>query len=219
MSDRCLYIFLDEAGNLDFAPSGTKYFMVGSITKERPFAAYKDLIELKYDLAESGHLIECFHASEDVQAVRNKVFTIINKHLEGVRIDVAVVEKSTLPAEFKTAETLYAGAIMVLLEAILKSHDLNLFKQVLVFTDRIPVNKKRKAVEKAIKTALSEMLPKTAAYRLCHHDSKSNCDLQLVDYCNWAVYRKWTTGDVRSYSQIESAIVYEWNVFGSDEKK
>ena len=41
--ERFLYIFLDEAGNLDFSPNGTKYFVLGGITKERPFRAYKEL--------------------------------------------------------------------------------------------------------------------------------------------------------------------------------
>ena len=49
-----LYIFLDEAGNLDFSPNGTRYFLLTSVTKERPFYACKDLIELKYDLVEVG---------------------------------------------------------------------------------------------------------------------------------------------------------------------
>jgi len=34
---RFLYIFLDEAGNLDFSHTGTRYFVLGGITKERPF--------------------------------------------------------------------------------------------------------------------------------------------------------------------------------------
>jgi hypothetical protein len=58
MADRFLYIFLDEAGNLDFSPSGTRYFLLGSVAKERPFHAYKELTELKYDLVELGMDIE-----------------------------------------------------------------------------------------------------------------------------------------------------------------
>jgi hypothetical protein len=37
-----LYIFLDEAGNLDFSPTGTRYFILSSVAKERPFNAYKN---------------------------------------------------------------------------------------------------------------------------------------------------------------------------------
>jgi hypothetical protein len=36
---RFLYIFLDEAGNLDFSPSGTRFFILSIITKERPSAS------------------------------------------------------------------------------------------------------------------------------------------------------------------------------------
>ena len=71
---RFLYVFLDEGGNLDFSPSGTKYFVLSSLTKERPFHAGKELIELKYDLVELGTNLEYFHAAEDRQAVRNSVF-------------------------------------------------------------------------------------------------------------------------------------------------
>jgi hypothetical protein len=59
---RFLYIFLDEAGNLDFSSNGTKYFLLTSVTKERPFLAYKEMTELKYDLVEQGLDIEYFHA-------------------------------------------------------------------------------------------------------------------------------------------------------------
>jgi hypothetical protein len=51
---RQLYLFLDEAGNLDFSRSGTRYFLLGCITKERPFRAYQELTEVKYDLIEQG---------------------------------------------------------------------------------------------------------------------------------------------------------------------
>ena len=39
---RFLYIFLDEAGNLDFSRNGTKYFVLGGITKERPLHACQE---------------------------------------------------------------------------------------------------------------------------------------------------------------------------------
>ena len=88
-----LYIFLDEAGNLDFSPTGTKYFILTSLTKERPFNAYRPLTELKYDLIELSVDMEYFHAANDNQSVRNRVFDIIETHLEGTRIDSLIIEK------------------------------------------------------------------------------------------------------------------------------
>lgn len=64
---QCLYIFLDEGGNLDFSTNGTRYFTISTITKIRPFALDSDLLALKYDLLEEGLDLERFHASEDKQ--------------------------------------------------------------------------------------------------------------------------------------------------------
>ena len=50
-------------------------------------------------------------------------------------------------------------------------------------------------VKKAVKMTLAKMLPKGVRYRVLHHDSKSNLDLQIADYCNWVIYRKWDRGD------------------------
>jgi hypothetical protein len=49
MSGRFLYVFLDEAGNFDFSPGGTKYFILSAVSKERPFQAYQEMTELKYN--------------------------------------------------------------------------------------------------------------------------------------------------------------------------
>lgn len=208
---RYLYIFLDEAGNFDFSPGGTKYFILSAISKERPFRAYQELTELKYNLVENGKGIEYFHASEDAQAVRDEVFSIIQRNLAGVRVDSLVVEKRKVGPALRPPEHFYPKMLGYLLRYILNGHDLPQYKEVIVFTDRIPVHKKRKAVEKVAKMVLAYMLPQGVCYRVLHHDSKSNMDLQIADYCNWAIYRKWDTQDERSYQLIRSVIVSEFD--------
>ena len=213
MSGRFLYLFLDEAGNFDFSPQGTKYFMLSAISKERPFCAYREMTELKYDLVENGEAIEYFHASEDKQAVRDRMFGIIQRNLQGVRIDSLIIEKRKTGPALHAPERFYPKMLGYLLRYVLNAYSLGQYREVIVFTDKIPVNRKRQAVEKAVKLTLAEMLPKTARYRLLHHDSKSNMDLQIVDYCNWAIYRKWGFGDARSYALIQSAISSEYDIF------
>lgn len=176
MADRFLYIFLDEAGNLDFSPTGTRFFLLGAVTKERPFHAYKELTELKYDLAELGTELEYFHASENAQPVRNRVFDVIRRNLAGVRIDSLVVEKRKTGPALQIEEKFYVRMLGYLLKYILDQHDLGQFKEVLVFTDSIPLQKKRATIEKALKTTLASLLPATARYRVVPHGSKSNLD-------------------------------------------
>lgn len=113
-SQRYLYVFLDESGNLDFSQSGTK-FILTSLTKERPFEAYKPLTELKYDLVESNINIEYFHAAEDRQPVRNKVFDIIKNHLEGTRIDGLIIEKRKVEPALRVEHRFYPEKLGYLL--------------------------------------------------------------------------------------------------------
>jgi len=213
---RHLYLFLDEAGNLDFSPNGTRYFMLGSVTKERPFRAYQDLTELKYDLIEEGIGLEYFHAAEDKQATRNRVFEIIRRYLAGVRLDAILVEKCKTPPALRVEEHFYAHILGQLLQSVLAQHQLADFADVIVFTDRIPVQRKRSAVEKAVKLTLASLLPAGTRYRVLHHDSKSNFDLQIADYCTWAVYRKWSLADPRSFNLIAPAVRREWDFFQAE---
>lgn len=219
MPNRFLYIFLDESGNLDFSPDGTRYFILSSVTKERPFNAYKELTELKYDLVEKGTAIEYFHASEDTQVVRNLVFEIIQRNITGIRLDALVVEKAKTEPSLRAEEKFYPEMLGYLLKDILNGFDLEQFAEVIIFTDRIPVQRKRNAVEKAVKMILASKLPRGSKYRILHHESKSNLDLQVVDYCNWAIYRKWDRADIRSYELIRQVIQKEFEIFKTESRK
>jgi len=209
---RHLYVFLDEAGNLDFAPTGSRFFVLGGITKERPFSAYKEMTELKYDLVERGTALEYFHASENAQAVRNQVFDIIERNLNGVVVDSIIVEKQKLDAPWRAEEHFYPKTLGHLLRAILAQYSLTEFQEVVVFTDSLPIQRKRSAIEKTVKTTLAALLPATVRYRVLHHASKSNMDLQIADYCTWAIYRKWNGQDARSFDRIRAAVRSEWDV-------
>ena len=209
--DRFLYLFLDEAGNFDFSPGGTKYFVLSAVSKERPFRAYQEMTELKYDKIEAGASIEYFHASEDSQNIRNHVFDIIRRNLANIRIDSIIVEKRKIGPALRPEEHFYPRMLGYLIKYIINGYQLDRYKEVIVFTDQIPVRKKRNAIEKAAKTTLSELLPQSVRYRVLHHDSKSNMDLQIIDYCNWAIYRKWDAGDERSYQIIKPAVSSEFD--------
>lgn len=211
-----LYIFLDESGNLDFSIKGTKYFVLTSISKTRPFGAYKEMTELKYDLIESGLNMEYFHASEDRQVVRDKVFEIVKKHLKGIRIHSLIIEKRKTGKALRAEENFYPEIMGYLIKYVLNGVNLAEIKEVLIFTDSIPIKRKRNAIEKAIKEVLKRVLPDTLNYKIFHHVSKSNLELQTVDYCSWAIYRKWESNDSRSYAFIENVIKSEFDIFKTE---
>jgi hypothetical protein len=215
MPPQYLYVFLDEAGDFNFSVTGTKFFTLTTITKTRPFSWDAPLISLKYDLIEVGLDMEYFHAAEDRQAVRDRVFGIITSNLVDLRIDSLIVEKPKTGPALQVVEKFYPRMIGYLLRYVLDPKNHKDFSEVIVITDSIPVSRKREAVEKAVKQTLSKMLPMGTKYRVLHHASKSCVGLQVADYCNWAIFRKWERGDLRSHDLIRSGIQSEFDIFKS----
>jgi len=206
-------VFLDEAGNFDFSTNGTAFFCLSAITASRPFLWEESLSSVKYDLLEHNHNIEFFHASEDKQNVRDKVFAVIGGTLDKFRIDSLVVEKRKTHPNLRSIEKFYPKMIGYLLTYIERQCHFQNYQNIIVLTDSIPVNKKRRAVEKATKITLAQMLPSGTRYQVLHHESRSCAGLQVADYCNWAIFRKWERQDYRSYNIIGAGIKSEFNIF------
>lgn len=209
---RHLYVFIDEGGNLDFSPTGTRYFTLTTVAAFRPFAWDEPLNSLKYDLIEQGIGLDRFHAAEDRQAVRDKVFAIIAASLTDVRLDSLIVEKRKTHPKVQTAERFYPEMLGYLLKYVLQPGNLAGCSEVVVVTDSLPLNSKRKAIEKAVKMTLVAMIPAGTPYRVHHIPSRSLVALQVADYCNWAVFKKWERVDTRSYEVIKAALHSEFDI-------
>lgn len=207
-----LYVFLDESGNFDFSRNGTRYLVFGAVSCRRPLELCGSLNRLKFDLAEEDHYLEYFHASDDRQTVRDRVFEQIANSIHTLRADSLIVEKAKTPPSLRPIKSFYPRMVGRLLRHVLEE-EAQCDGKVIVYTDAIPVKKKRRAVEKATKTTLANVLPQQIPYVVLHHDSKSNPYLQVADYVNWAIYRKWDRGDSRSYALIERAICGEEDIF------
>jgi hypothetical protein len=219
MASRFLYIFLDEAGNRDFSKNGTQYFLFSAVLRERPFMSSTELIELKYDLIESGMDICRFHASEDLQAVRDRVFKIIQSDLEKTRVEALFVEKRKTHPALQLEDRFYPEMLGYFVRHMLQGIDLTVYKELIVFTDKLPQGKNQKqSFEKIVKQTLARMVPGNVNYRLLHHDSQSCMGLQIADYCTWAIYRKLDRDDLRSYDLIKSVIRKEFDIFQKGKK-
>lgn len=84
---------------------------------------------------------------------------------------------------------------------------------VLAITDSIPHVRKRRAIEKRIKSATSRHQLSGTQYRLLHHASRSHFGLQVADYCLWAIQRKWEISEFDCHRRIRSAIRNESDIF------
>lgn len=199
------YVFIDEGGNLDFGPNGSRFFSLTSIMMPRPFPFEAQFTELRFDLLPTAD-IEYFHATNDRQAVRDQVFAIIQQHLHRLRVDALIVEKSKIHPSLWPDSRFYPHVLGEHLRHVVAQLDPRSFSSIVVITDRIPINRKRQAVEKAVKETLAAVLPASITYRVLHHDSKSCAGLQVADYVNWAILRFVDRDDPRSYELIKAAV-------------
>ena len=210
---RHAYIFLDESGNFDFGDSGTRYLVLTSVGIFRPSPMWGRLDDYKYHCIETGTDIEYFHCYKDRGPVRDAVFTLIAEHLDNMRICCVVNKKERTAHEMQEDKRLYPWMLGYLLRHAL-SEELNAgAEEIIVITDTIPVNRRRKAVEKSIKQAVARKQLPRVTYRILHHRSRSHYGLQIADYCSWAIFRKWEREDSTWYDRIKPAIRRELDAF------
>ncbi len=204
------YVFADEAGNFDFSPKGSRYFILTTVTLDS-FAVGDALQALRRDMGLRGIGSPAgFHAAEDAQAIRNEVFAVIARH--EFRVDATVFEKAKTVAhrrdnDLKFYKTAWHFHMKHVLPRVAVSDD-----EVFVVGASITLKKREQRVNEAIAEVLGTVagsVPfKTAAW-----SAASEPCLQVADYCCWAIQRKWEGGDERSYVLIKDKIRSEFDIF------
>ena len=200
-----VYLFLDEAGNFDFSSNGSAFFIMTCVVVRRPFVLDKPLTSLKYDFIESGCPLEKFHACEDRNEVRGKVYHLINKRRSSMHAYAAIVDKRALPDEMKREDELYSRVFDQLTNEIFANETGPETKMVIITTDSLPKQTKRRRIEKPLKELMKRRFQANGIpYHLMHHQSCSSTYLQIADYLCWAVYRQHTQEHDWPMSRVES---------------
>lgn len=200
-----LHVHLDESGDVSFSPKGTKYYIFAATWTYTPRPLADRLTALRFALLKAGHDIPRFHATNDKKSIRG---TVANRLIatRGWRYCATVVEKPKVDPEFYEPAQFYATFAPMPLRFIFRGlrglKGRGTTQRVLIYTDTLPVEKKRELVEKAIKIAVRAELPDEVTFHTYHHPSTSNCWLQVTDYCCWAIRRKWESADLEMYQQL-----------------
>ena len=118
-----------------------------------------------------------------------------------------VVDKRELTRDMSRAETLYPAAFARLMDTAMTVEKIReTAARVIVVTDTLPVRRERSLVTKTVKLALHERARDAFEYRILHHASRSDMNLQVADYVCWCVYRRAARADVRSFARIETCV-------------
>jgi len=137
---------------------------------------------------------------------------VIKTNADRLQVDSVVVEKRKTGPALRPPEKFYPRMLGYLLRYVVESIRDD-YSELIVITDAIPVEKRRKVIEKAVKQTLSSMLPDGVKYRVLHHASKSSSSLQVADYLNWAIFRAWERGDRRSLDLMAGMVRSQFEIF------
>ncbi len=214
-----LYFFVDESGDMDFSEKGSKYYMFSFLVKKRPFKLHETISSYRYSLLErnlnplNNRLdIEKFHACEDNKHIREHLFNLISKFEDNdIQIYSYILEKpKVMPEKIKEKSNFYAENLSYAIIKLLEK--LKISKNFIVITDNLPVQKNKQTQIKAIKNGVNTYITNNKLnirYDIFHHCSASSVNLQLIDYINWAIQRKYEKNDTYFYEKIKKYILDE----------
>jgi hypothetical protein len=193
---------LDESGNLDFSPRGSRYYIFAVVWTYDPAPLAADLCALRFSLIKQGHDIKDggFHAVYDPQPRRNVVLAAMTARTTWNFAAIVIDKPRVNPVLYAPADFYPKFASMVL-RFVFRGRVKAGTTSAVIYTDTLPFPKKQaKAVEVTIKSSCRSCLH--IPFQICHHRSESNAWLQAADYCSWAVCRKWELGDVQPYGRL-----------------
>ena len=201
-----IHIHVDESGDFNFSPTGSRYYIFTSVWTYDPEPLADALTKLRFSLIKAGHFqtgqdLSSFHASDDPGPRRALVIPALQQH-GGWNFASIVVDKRKVNPALYDPFTFYPKFLSMVLRFIFKGRLLRGTTQVLIYTDTLPFTKsKALAVEVAIKAECKADLG-GVPFRSCHHRRESNAWLQVADYCCWGMCRKWEHGDPTAYDAL-----------------
>lgn len=215
-----VYIFVDEAGDMDFSIKGSRYYMFSFLVKKRPFNLHEYISNYRYRLLErnldplSGKRldIEAFHAHKDNKYIKQELFSIISTFdTETIKVYSYILEKpKVLPSKRDEKDKFYIENLKFAIERLLDK--LEIKKDFIIITDNLPVRSNKNNQIKALREGVSDYLKSNRLkirYDVFHHCTASSVNLQIIDYICWAIFRKYEHNDSSYYEIIEKYILAE----------
>jgi hypothetical protein len=207
----CLYVFVDESGNLDFSPKGTTHYVMAAVTAESPIDSSIALQNLKYHLLAhntGGLEYQHFHASEDKQSVRDLVIEKIGA-MKNIRVNYIIAEKRRTHPSFQNAK-FYSLLGSALVKYLLKVHKNSPYEKVIVVFDQAL---SRAEQDSFLKTAKPVLKAIGKPYAIYFHRTMSDFNGQIADYCAWAKFVSLERAEMRPLKALSLVPSETFDIF------
>lgn len=207
-----IYLFADEAGCFTFArgPNISRYFILCTVTMgsvDIAVALQTLRRKLIWDGAELG---DYFHATEDKQAVRDAVFDCILQY--NFQVQATICEKcKAQPQVRESKQRFYKYSWFYHFKHGIGRHIPDDTK-LLVTAASLGTKKEKLTFTGALDDVMRQTV-KHGRFAVDFRPSIADANLQVADYCAWAIQRKWERGDTKSYDLIQNRITYEYDLW------
>ena len=207
-----LYLFADEAGNLDFSNAGSEYFIVCAVTM-RTLQPGHQLMDLRHDLTMMGTDVEAFHAQTDPWPIRNHVYAL----LPGLQVEVdaiALHKRKTYPWVAANEFYFYKLAWHLLFKymAPLRCQPND---YLLVAAGSLGTKKRRARFAQAVSSVIGQ-------HNVCQShctaswEASTHPGLQIADYCTWAIQRWIEHGYLAPYNLVRPLVKSYFSPFSGN---
>jgi hypothetical protein len=202
-----MIVFLDESGNLDFSHKGTRHFVLTAVVSYEPNKTVETIERMKCRLLERGLNSEYFHATEDLQLLRDEMFRNIAKMRDNFRVFYSYAKKSKLSD--RTPAQVFAMLAAELIRGV-AGYTGNSKPLCLVF-DRTLTKKE----EKVFRAKIKPMLKATGRpFHIYFHRTMSDYNAQIADYCSWAKYVSLERKENRPMESLSGLSITEYQIRG-----
>lgn len=195
---KTLFVYVDESGNFDFTSGGTRHLVLTAFCTNRPVQNALELAAVKYGILAQGVDLSNFHASEDLQKVRDLVFEVISE-----KVSCSAISFWLSKQDYNLAELGPVSAYKVFGNHIAKYIGLvasqTLSKKVVVIFDKALVRKDQNAVRASLKPQLAALgLP----HHLYFHNVSKDFNGQIADYLAWAQFVSLERDEMRPLAKL-----------------
>ena len=206
-------MFGDESGDFSFSnhKSASEYFVVTTVAFFDDRQACHDVDDLRLRLEWEGvQRPDAFHAANDQQAIRDRIFGALVPH--AFRVDATILQKRKVQPQIGgSRERFYTYVwhhhLRHVAPRLCQPGD-----EILIMAASVGNQAERGAFHAGVRAAAAQTLPGIVA-KTTHWPAAQSSGLQIADYCGWAIQRKWERADERSHILIRDKIRSETDLF------
>lgn len=197
-----LFVFIDESGNFDFSPSGTRFFVMAAVVALAPLDSAAEMQAVRYRLLADGLDLTGFHASEDRQTTRDAVFEAFTR-ISTVRSHVIYGHKQQVKAHQRTDAALHSLFGHALMQFALSAYSATEYRQVVVIFDQALTRRKQGVFKATVIPPLKEL---AKPFHVYFQPMQAHANGQIADYIAWSKFVQLERDEHRPWMALRKSL-------------